>query len=618
MGRSTRCECRLGQAPTGGLTQRSSIQSDELLVGDIVHVEAGSILSCDGVIVSMSADLKVDESDATGESDAISKTVWGNKESKDGDEGDVKKGSDEDQEKDEEDPILLSGSKILEGEGRYLVLAVGPSSFQGKIFMSLRSSQPDQTRMQKQLADLAEKIAKLASIAGGLLFLCLFIRNCVELRTKPDRTPAEKGQGFIQSFVIAVTLIVVAVPEGRRTSTKYSKVMLTTTTSGLPLAVTLALAFATNRMTSHNLLVRVFEACETMSNANVIVTDKTGTLTANQMRVVEGTIGGTAFSLRDKQGNAQEDGNSENDDEGEIAEESEDGEVKDTKALIELLKKNEKLFEILSQSVAVNSSAFEEHTEAERKGESVNKKDKSKGGKKGQQNGHSTSSKGDEAENDGPRFVGNKTDSALLQMMEVTLKDIKKQSYAEIREEAETVVMFPFNSDRKAMATAIKLKDGKGYRLFVKGAAEVIVGLCTSRAKLEGESGDLTEDIDEKYQKHIQSLVEKYAKRSLRTIAMAYRDVEEWPPSEAGQGEDGKVSYDDVAKELTLLSIPAIEDPLREGVVDAVKKCHIAGVSVKMCTGDNVLTAKWVTRSSDRVGLTAGLQGHRTAMWDLP
>jgi Ca2+-transporting ATPase len=99
---------------------------------------------------------------------------------------------------------------------------------------------------------------------------------------------------------------------------------------------------------------------------------------------------------------------------------------------------------------------------------------------------------------------------------------------------------------------------------------------------------------------------------------MAYRDVEEWPPSEAGQGEDGKVSYDDVAKELTLLSIPAIEDPLREGVVDAVKKCHIAGVSVKMCTGDNVLTAKWVTRSSDRVGLTAGLQGHRTAMWDLP
>lgn len=189
----------------------SSIRSDEVLVGDILHVEAGSILTCDGLVVDMPAELKVDESDATGESDAISKTVWQGPDH----EGSVKGDSnDAEDEESKEDPILLSGSKILEGEGRYLVLAVGTSSFQGKIFMSLRSSKPDQTRMQKQLADLAEKIAKLASIAGGLLLLCLFIRNCIDLKTKPDRTPAEKGQGFIQSFVIAVTLIVVAVPEG--------------------------------------------------------------------------------------------------------------------------------------------------------------------------------------------------------------------------------------------------------------------------------------------------------------------------------------------------------------------------------------------------------------------
>ena len=347
-------------------------------------------------------------------------------------------------------------------------------------------------------------------------------------------------------------------------------------------------------MTSHNLLVRVFEACETMSNANVIVTDKTGTLTANQMRVVEGTIGGTAFSLRDKQGSDGDRGN----DDGEIAEESEDGEVKDTKALIELLKKNEHLFDILAQSVAVNSSAFEENLEEERKGE-AGKKDKSSSQKKGkdskrkgQPNGHSSTQSEDDDKDDEPNFVGNKTDSALLQMMEVVLKDLKKQNYAEIREEAETVSMWPFNSDRKAMATTIKLKDGKGYRLFVKGAAEVIVGLCTSRAKLEGDADDETESIDGKYQKHIQSLVEKYDKRTLSTIAMAYRDVEEWPPAGAGEGEDGKIKYEDVAKELTLLAIPGIEDPLREGVVDAVRNCQMAGVSVKMCTGDNVLTAR--------------------------
>lgn len=194
----------------------------------------------------------MDESDATGESDSISKTALdaitgddsGMKEDHDGEsDGDdatptpdgkssnkgpkdknandgasddkkkqQKGGKDAEEEK--SDPFLLSGSKVLEGSGRFVVIAVGPRSFQGKIFMSLRSSQPDQTRMQRQLADLAETIAKLASVAGAILFLALFIRNCVELKTKPDRTPAEKGQSFLQSFVISVTLVVVAVPEG--------------------------------------------------------------------------------------------------------------------------------------------------------------------------------------------------------------------------------------------------------------------------------------------------------------------------------------------------------------------------------------------------------------------
>lgn len=110
----------------------------------------------------------------------------------------------------EADCFLLSGSKILEGEGSALVVAVGQDSFQGRLFMDLRSSQPSVTRMQKQLGDLAETIARLASIAGGVLFAALMIRFFVELKTKPDRSPAEKGQSFIQLFVISITLIVVA------------------------------------------------------------------------------------------------------------------------------------------------------------------------------------------------------------------------------------------------------------------------------------------------------------------------------------------------------------------------------------------------------------------------
>ncbi len=89
----------------------------------------------------------------------------------------------------------------------------------------------------------------------------------------PERTANQKGLAFVQILIISVTLIVVAVPEG------------------LPLAVTLALAFATKRMTKEKLLVRVLGSCETMANASVVCTDKTGTLTMNEMSVVAGSVG---------------------------------------------------------------------------------------------------------------------------------------------------------------------------------------------------------------------------------------------------------------------------------------------------------------------------------------
>lgn len=571
------------------------IKAPELLIGDIVSIKAGDILRSDGVLLSSLSDVKVDESDATGESDAISKTplqsIDGSKNS--GEDGnDNSKDDDNKNKKKEEsatDPFLLSGSKVLEGKGHYVVIAVGPRSFQGKIFMSLRSSQPDQTRMQKQLADLAEKIAKLASIAGGILFLALFIRNCVELKTNPDRTPAEKGQSFLQSFVISVTLIVVAVPEG------------------LPLAVTLALAFATNRMTQHNLLVRVFEACETMSNANVIVTDKTGTLTANEMRVVEGTIGGVRFSLREKQNHRQGDQSNN-------AGQADGDKVKDLEGLKESLKKNDKLFTIWADSIAINTTAFQQDDQAnggDGQQDSTSKRDKKQGkpNKKQKKQSHNGSN-GDAADDheddpqaEGPKFVGNKTESALLRMLDWDFRDLKDQSYAEIREEAETVMLFPFSSERKAMATAIKLKEGGKYRLLVKGAAEAILDLCVDRAKLESGDIEEREKLDEKGKKEVEDLIEEYASRSLRTIAMAYRDYDEWPPSSAGTsgegGDKGKVKYDAVAKDLTLLAIPGIEDPLRSGVPEAVDKCHKAGVDVKMCTGDNILTAKAIAKQCD-------------------
>ena len=117
----------------------------------------------------------------------------------------------------------------------------------------------DETPLQLKLNRLAEVIAKLGSLAGLILFGSCMIRFFVQL-SNPGQSPNDKAQSFIQILIIAVTIVVVAVPEG------------------LPLAVTLALAFATRRMTQQNLLVRVLGSCETMGTATVVCTDKVSIL----------------------------------------------------------------------------------------------------------------------------------------------------------------------------------------------------------------------------------------------------------------------------------------------------------------------------------------------------
>ncbi|KAJ1947673.1 plasma membrane calcium [Kickxella alabastrina] len=171
------------------------------------------------------------------------------------------------------DPFLISGSRVLEGVGRCVVVAVGEKSFYGRTLMSLRSkSEP--TPLQLKLNGLAELIAKLGGAAGLLMFVVLIIKYIVQV-TKPtaNRDATAIVDSVVRIVISAVTVVVVAVPEG------------------LPLAVTLALAVATTRMLKDGCLVRVLAACETMGNATTICSDKTGTLTCNRMTVVAGCIG---------------------------------------------------------------------------------------------------------------------------------------------------------------------------------------------------------------------------------------------------------------------------------------------------------------------------------------
>jgi len=217
------------------------IDIKEVVVGDVAILEPGEIVPCDGVFLS-GHNVKCDESGATGESDAIKKLSY-------------EECINAAEEMAHTDCFMISGSKVLEGYGSYVVIAVGQKSFNGRIMMALRGD-TENTPLQLKLNDLAELIAKLGTAAGTVLFVALMIRFFVQLGTgEPARTASEKGFAFVNILIIAVTLIVVAVPEG------------------LPLAVTLALAFATKRMTSEKLLVRVLGSCETMANASVVCTD---------------------------------------------------------------------------------------------------------------------------------------------------------------------------------------------------------------------------------------------------------------------------------------------------------------------------------------------------------
>ncbi|EAW09647.1 putative calcium-translocating P-type ATPase(PMCA-type) [Aspergillus clavatus NRRL 1] len=479
----------------------------DITVGDVLHLEPGDSVPADGILISGHG-IKCDESSATGESDQMKKIngdeVWQRLVNGNGSR--------------KLDPFMISGSKVLEGVGTYLVTSVGPYSSYGRILLSLQETN-DPTPLQVKLGKLANWIGWLGSSAAIVLFFALFFRFVANLSNNPG-SPAVKGKEFVDILIVAVTVIVVAIPEG------------------LPLAVTLALAFATTRMVKENNLVRVLRACETMGNATVICSDKTGTLTQNKMTVVAGTFGtGQRFS-QDR---------TEDDD--------------DSTTVAELFKQcSTTIRDLIIKSIALNSTAFEE-------------------------------------EKDGAKeFIGSKTEVALLQMA----KDFLGMDVTTERASAEIVQLIPFDSSRKCMGVVCR-DHTAGYRLLVKGAAEIMVSACSSKiVDLSSSTGGvMTESFSEKDRMKMLGTVDSYAEKSLRTIGLVYRDFPSWPPKGARLADDDSSAarFEDVFCDMTWVGIVGIQDPLRPEVPAAIQKCHMAGVQVKMVTGDNIATATAIASS---------------------
>ncbi|PKK47533.1 hypothetical protein CI102_10718 [Trichoderma harzianum] len=487
-----------------GATMELSVY--DVMVGDVIHLEPGDMIPADGVLIE-GFDVKCDESQATGESDIIRKRAA----------DEVYEAIENHESLKKMDPFIQSGARVMEGVGTYMATSTGIYSTYGKTLMSLNED-PDATPLQNKLNVIATYIAKLGGAAGLLLFIVLFIEFLVRL-PHDNGTPAEKGQDFLNIFIVVVTIVVVAVPEG------------------LPLAVTLALAFATTRMLKDANLVRHLKACEVMGNATTICSDKTGTLTQNKMQVVAGTVG-VNHEFSSSRVQDSEDGNSKT-------------------PVSEFVKKlSAPVRELLLDSIALNSTAFEGEIEGEK------------------------------------TFIGSKTETALL----LFARDhLGMGPVSELRENSTTVQIIPFDSERKCMGIVIRLSSGT-HRLFIKGASEILLAQCSQTLRdpsLDASVTPLTQEDGDA----ISQLIVSYAKRSLRTISLCYRDFESWPPPGLRPGEGkGEVLFKDLFQQMTFAGMVGIQDPLREGVPEAVRLCQSAGVVVRMVTGDNKITAEAIAR----------------------
>jgi Ca2+-transporting ATPase len=191
-----------------------------------------------------------------------------------------------------------------------------------------------------------------------------------------------------------------------------------------------------------------------------------------------------------------------------------------------------------------------------------------------------------EGEDEGrPVFVGSKTETALLQLAREHLGLL---SLSEVRSDEHVEHMFPFDSGKKCMGAVIKLKTG-GYRLVVKGASEILVGFTSAIASFDTLD---TESLSDSRRQSLVSTIDEYANKSLRTIGLVYQDFEQWPPAHATFTEGGSVEFSSLLHDLTFFGIVGIQDPVRPGVPEAVRKAQKAGVTVRMVTGDNMQTAR--------------------------
>ncbi|KAK1379966.1 Calcium-transporting ATPase [Heracleum sosnowskyi] len=431
----------------------------DIVVGDVVCLKSGDQVPADGLFAEGHS-LVIDEASMTGESDPVEVNH-------------------------DKNPFLLSGTKVVDGYAKFLVTSVGMNTTWGKMMSSTSRDSSKKTPLQARLHKLTSLISKIGVGIDVVLFVALLVSSFTSnSEDEQGKTEFDRVVGILAD---ALNTVVAVIPEG------------------LPLAVTLSLYNSLKRMVADQAMVRKMSACETIGSATTICTDKTGTLTLNQMKVSKFLLG------------------------QESIEESNFTSIASS------------VMEFFQQGVGLNTSG------------NVYKPNL-----------------GSDLE-----FSGSPTEKALLSwgVSELNMDTEElKESYELLHEKS-------FNSEKKRSGILLKKKADNTLHVHWKGAAEMIIAMCTQYYDSLGNIKAMEDTGMEKFNQLVQGM----AASSLRCIAFAHTEVSEH------EYDDEKTLLKD--NNLTLLGLVGLKDTCRPGVRKAIQDCQHAGVNVKMLTGDNVFTA---------------------------
>ena len=511
--------------------------SEELLVGDLVKINYGEILPADMILIEGNG-LKIDESSLTGESDSVSKKSY----------EECLEELSNNKKKEPSSNLLFCGTNVVEGNGSAIVIATGEHSQKGIIKGTIDNAQEEnKTPLENKLNIIADFIGYFGLGSAVVTFIALCIQLIIEYFTNKDMKIIDIVNKFLKILILCVSIIVVAIPEG------------------LPLAVTLSLAFSIKKLMDRNNLVRKMHACETMGGANYICTDKTGTLTENQMYIVDLITNNKDINIKR---------NIDSVDVGTMNSTPVDKNFgKKLRNNYNLIIDNEKYWETLQMSISVNIDCeIMPLSSADINGDTE------------------------------VCTTKNKTDKAFVEFL-YQFKSPVSIYRNKLLSNNYNIKKLPFDSSKKRMSILIKnSKFPTGYRLFTKGAAENVI--MYSDKYLDSENGQIKE-INNDIKKYINHKIEKLNRKMIRSLYVCYKDITKEEFENGFEiGEKGLLidQY-----ELVFIGIFGLKDSLRQEVKESVEKCHDASVNVIMVTGDNIITATAIAKECNILPNTVDL-----------